>query len=203
MHLRPGGLARLASALESAPMPQQITATSKPPTPPMKPREHGTVLSIESARRRRSGRSPSGDIVRVLVVGSHALTRAGLRSLLEGDAGLAVVGEAANGCDGARLVCSTDPDVVLLDAGWFEPDPAAATRFLGGRVPVLLLTDCDVDDRLFAALGAGATGVLAKDSHPSELASAVRMIAGGWALLPPRTTRRLITDFVNTPFPPR
>ena len=63
---------------------------------------------------------------------------------------------------------------------------------------MLLLTECDPDDRLLAAIRAGATGVLAKDSHPAELASAVRTLAAGGALLPPRTTRRLITELVNT-----
>jgi DNA-binding NarL/FixJ family response regulator len=134
----------------------------------------------------------------VLVVGSHAITRAGLGRILEDDTGLAVVGEAASGREGARLARSTAPDVVLLDAGRLEPDPAASTRLLAGRVAVLLLTECDPDDRVLAAIRAGATGVLAKDRHPAELASAVRTLAAGGALLPPRTTRRLITELVNT-----
>jgi DNA-binding NarL/FixJ family response regulator len=134
----------------------------------------------------------------VLVVGSHAITRAGLRMLLEDDAGLAVVGEAASGGEAARLAGATDPDVVLLDAGCLEPDPVASTRLLAGRVAILLLTECEADDRVLAALRAGATGVLPKDSHPAELASAVRTLASGGALLPPRTGRRLIAELVNT-----
>jgi DNA-binding NarL/FixJ family response regulator len=155
------------------------------------------VHSLESARRRLRRPAPPGQI-RVLVVGDHALTRAGLRALLEDDAGLVVVGEAAGGRDAARLMRSTDPHVALLDAGRFDPEIAASTRLLADRVAVLLITEWDPDDRLLAAIRAGATGVLAKDSYPAELASAVRTLAAGGALLPPRTTRRLITELVNT-----
>jgi DNA-binding NarL/FixJ family response regulator len=180
-------------------MPQLLMTTMTPPASRAASAGHATVHSIESARRRFRRPSP-GDSIAVLVVGSHAITRAGLRLLLEDDADLAVVGEAASGADGARLARSTDPDVILLDAGCLEPDPAAFTRLLAGRVAVLLLTDCDRDDRderVLAAIRAGATGVIAKDSHPAELASAVRTLAAGGALLPPRTTRRLITELVN------
>jgi DNA-binding NarL/FixJ family response regulator len=181
-------------------MSQQLIATI---TPPASRAAFATVHSIESARR-RFRRPSSGDAIRVLVVGSHAITRAGLRLLLEDDAGLAVVGEAASGFEGARLARSTDPDVILLDAGFLEPDPAASTRLLAGRFAVLLLTECDPDDRVLTALRAGATGVLAKDSQPAELTAAVRTLAAGGALLPPRTTRRLITELVNaTPSAPR
>jgi DNA-binding NarL/FixJ family response regulator len=179
-------------------MAQRITATRTPPAPPAAADHGGAVLSIEHARRRRS-RAPVPDgVIRVLVVGSHALTRAGLRRLLEDEPGLAVVGEAASGCEAAALARWTDPDVALLDAGCLQPDPADFTHALGGRIAVLLLTDCEADDRLLAALRAGARGVLPKHSHPAELASAVRTVAGGGALLPPLTTRRLITELVNT-----
>jgi len=179
-------------------MLQQLTATIAPPGPRTAATGRGAVLSIEAARRRRARRPQSRDLIRVLVVGSHALTRAGLRLLLEDDADLAVVGEAPSGAEGARLVRATDPDVVLLDAGCLEPDPVASTRVLAGRVAVLLLTESEADDRVLAALRTGATGVLAKDSHPAELATAVRTLASGGALLPPRTGRRLITELVNT-----
>jgi DNA-binding NarL/FixJ family response regulator len=180
-------------------MLQQLTPTIAPSAPRTAVIGRGAVLSIDAARRRRMRRPASQDVISVMVVGSHAITRAGLRLLLEDDAGLAVVGEAASADQGARLVRATEPDVVLLDAGSFEPDPVASTRLLAGRVAVLLLTECEADDdRVLAALRAGATGVLAKDSHPAELASAVRTLAGGGALLPPRTGRRLITELVNT-----
>jgi DNA-binding NarL/FixJ family response regulator len=184
-------------------MPQQTPTLSLVP-PPAACRDHGTIRSIESARRRRSRRPASVDgpaspyAIRVLVVGGHALSRAGLRRLLEDDGQFTVIGEAASGHEGAELIGSTEPDVVLLDADTWESDLAACTRVLGGRVAVLLLTETDADDRLFAALRAGATGVLPKDSHPVELASAVRTLAGGGALVPPRTTRRLITELAKT-----
>ena len=177
-------------------MSYRLTATMEPPPPRGGSAGHGTVHSIESARR-RFRRQASRDVIRVLIVGGHAITRAGLRLLLEDDAGLAVVGEAATGRDGARLARSTDPDVALLDAG-FEPDLAASTRLLAPRLAVLLLTERDPDERVLMAIRAGATGVVAKDSHPAELASVVRTLANGGALLPPRTTRRLITELVNT-----
>jgi DNA-binding NarL/FixJ family response regulator len=180
-------------------MLQQLTPTIAPSMPRTAATGRGAVLSMEAARRRRLRRAPaSRDVISVLVVGTHAITRAGLRLLLEDDAGLTVVGEAASGDEGARLVRSTEADVVLLDAGCLEPDPVASTRMLAGRVAVLLLTESEADDRVLAALQAGATGVLAKDSHPAELASAVRTLASGGALLPPRTGRRLITELVNT-----
>ena len=178
-------------------MPQQATATIAFQTQPAAASNaRATVRSIDSARRLRLRRA-SRDEIRVLVVGSHSITRAGLRRLLEDDAGLAVVGEAGPAADGVRLVRSTAPDVVILDAACFDPDCVASTRALAARFPVLLLTDADSEDRMLAALRAGVTGVLAEDSHPGELASAVRTLARGGALLPPRTTRRLITELVN------
>lgn len=184
-------------------MPREITATMTPPPRGEASGLGGTVLSIEHARQRRSRPTVPGGDIRVLVVGSHALTRAGLRRLLEDDAGLTVIGEAANGAEAARQARSTAPDVVLLDAGSREPDPAALTRLLSGSVAVLLLTDHEAGDRLLAAVRAGATGVLPMDSHPAHLASAVRTVAGGGALLPPRTTRRLLRELVETPTTPR
>ena len=160
-------------------------------------RGRGTIHSIERARRRRS-RGVATRVIRVLVVGGHALTRAGLIGLLEDDADLAVVGAVGNADDAAALARSSEPHVVLVDADCRQPDLAAAARMLGRLAPVLLLTECETDDRVIAALRAGATGVLAKESHPVELASAVRTLADGGALLSPRTTRRLIRELVNT-----
>jgi DNA-binding NarL/FixJ family response regulator len=180
-------------------MPQQATASiAFQAQPAVASTGRATVRSIESARRLRSRRLTRAAI-RVLVVSSHAITRAGLRRLLEDDAGLAVVGEAGTAANGVQLGRSTAPDVVILDAACFDPDCLASTRALAARVPVLLLADSDAEDRMRAALRPGVTGVLAEDSHPAELASAVRTLARGGALLPPRTTLRLVTELANAP----
>jgi DNA-binding NarL/FixJ family response regulator len=185
-------------------MPQQLMATMAPPGSWAGSRGRGTVHSLDSARRQRLRSPAPGDVIRVLVVGRQAITRAGLRRLLEDDHGLAVVGEAATGREATSLMRSTAPHVALLDTDCLEHEPAASTRLLADRVAVLLLTERDPDDRVLAAIRAGATGVLAKDSHPAQLTSAVRTLAAGGALLPPRTTRRLITELVNTtPSAPR
>src|SRR5215210_3919071 len=113
-------------------MALQIAAIAEPPAPPTGSAHRGIVRSIDSARRRRSHRASSGEVIRVLVVGSHGLSRAGLCRLLDDD-GLAVIGEAASADEAAPLVCRTEADVVLLDAGCREPDPAESTRALGGR----------------------------------------------------------------------
>jgi DNA-binding NarL/FixJ family response regulator len=182
-------------------MPWQLNATASPVPWAASPGV-GTIHSIDSARRRLRGPA-SADVIRVLVVGHQAITRAGLRRLLEDDERIAVVGEAASGRQASRLVRRTNPHVVLLDAGRSETELAATTRTLAGYVAVLLLTECDPDDHVLAAIRAGATGVLAKDSDPTALASAVRTLAAGGAFLPPRATRRLITEFVkSTPSTP-
>jgi DNA-binding NarL/FixJ family response regulator len=166
----------------------------------------GTVVSIDHARRRRRrrrGPSAPGGAIRVLVVGSRALTRAGLRRLLEDDRGIVVIGEAADGDEAIRQVRSIEPDVVLLDACCRQLDPAEVTRALRGHVAVLLVTDTEGGDRLLGALRAGATGVLPADSHPAHLASAVRTVASGGASLPPSTARRLIAELVEQHITPR
>ena len=178
-------------------MSQTLKATIEPTAPQTTATGSAVVLSIASARRRRLRRAASGTGIRVVIVSSQAITRAGLRVLLEDDAGVAVVGEAASVDEGAGIVDSTETDVVLLDAGSLEPDPSACTRALGRRAAVLLLTESESDDGVLAALRAGAAGVLAKDRHPAELAFAVRTVASGGALLPPRTGRRLIAKLVN------
>jgi DNA-binding NarL/FixJ family response regulator len=169
--------------------------------PPASP-ECGTVLSIDLARRRRLRRPATFTAIGVMVVGSHSLTRAGLRRLLDDAAGLTVVGEAGSAREAARLLRFMSPDVVLLDASG-ELELAGSMRLLGARVPVLLLAEPQGDDELLSALRAGATGVLPRDSRPAELASAIRMLAGGGALLPPRTVRRLIEELVNSTSIPR
>jgi DNA-binding NarL/FixJ family response regulator len=185
-------------------MAQRLTATSERSVPGAPGDRRGAVFSIEHARRRRSRPAPTGELIRVLVVGRHALARAGLRRLLEDDRGLVVIGEAATGAEAWRLVSSETPDVVVLDTGSLEAVSTDLTDALDGRTAVLLLTDCDADDGLLAALRAGATSVLPRDSHPAQLAFAIRTVAGGGALLPPRMTRRLISELITTtPAPAR
>lgn len=139
--------------------------------------------------------------IRVVLADDQAVVLAGLRALLEATADIAVVGEARTGQEAARLTARLRPDVVLLDARLPEPDAIATTRLitsrpapLGGRV--LLRTTNELDDTLFEALLAGASGFLAKDIEPEDLLRAVRVVAGGSCLLSPDATRRLIDEFV-------
>jgi len=150
----------------------------------------GTVVSLDHARRRRL-RLPRRTDARVLVVGAHALERAGLRRLLDDEPGLVVVGEAAGPAEAAALALAVAPDVVIADA-------AAVAHALDDRTAVLLLVDRDGEEALAGAVRRGVTGVLAKSSRPHELAAAVRTVAAGGALLPPRALRRLITELVGT-----
>lgn len=163
---------------------------------------NGVVRSLEDARRRRFHRSQPGEPIRVLIVVEHAIHRAGLRVLLEHDLGVAVVGEARSSEEAVRIAHARTVDVVLLGAGCLEPDMAALTRVLGRRIAVLLLIDGEADDRLLGALRAGAAGVLSTDTHPGELASAVRTVAHGGALVPPRAARRLIDELIDTTWAP-
>jgi DNA-binding NarL/FixJ family response regulator len=138
------------------------------------------------------------NVIRVLVVGGHAIIRAGLRRLLEANDGVMVCGEAASALDAARLLRVTDPDVVLVDADRVEPDPTACSRVLRGTVPVIVLIGRDDDDRLLSALRAGAAAVLSKESPPARLASTVRTLAGGAAPRPRRITRRSIGERIDS-----
>lgn len=112
-----------------------------------------------------------------------------------------VVGEAANGSEAVRLACDAHPDVVLMDVRMPEMDGIQATREILGRchARVLILTMFDHDEFVYAALRAGASGFLLKDTPPAELLSAITVIARGDALLSPTVTRRLIADFARRP----
>jgi len=180
-------------------MPQHVTADLRSAASMRSRVGSGAVLSLDAARQRRA-RLASRDVIRVAVVASHAITRAGLRRLLDDDAGLAVVGEASADADAAALIRATDADVIVVDADCVGPEPRWS-EVLDGRSPVLLLITSDAEEHLLAALRAGATGMLAKDSHPAELASAIRTLARGGALLPPRIARRLIAELVHAPAP--
>ena len=140
---------------------------------------------------------------RVILSEGEALVRAGLRALLEEDGTITVVGEAATGEEALDQARQLKPDVVLLDAGLPGLDSVETTRRLlaDSGVPVMLLANSEADEHTFAALRAGASGVLLKDTEPSELVRAVAVLARGDALLSPSFTRRLIADFASRPEP--
>jgi DNA-binding NarL/FixJ family response regulator len=142
--------------------------------------------------------------IRVLVVDDQALVRAGFRRLLELEDGIEVVAEAGDGAEAVEQAILFSPDVVLMDIRMPRLDGIAATRRLlaGGRAPrVLILTTFDLDEYVFDALKAGASGFLLKDSPPDQLVAAVRVVAAGDALLAPPVTRRLIEEFARRPTP--
>ncbi|GLZ36393.1 response regulator transcription factor [Actinokineospora sp. NBRC 105648] len=141
-------------------------------------------------------------MIRVAVADDQALLRASFRLLLEAEPDLEVVGEAGTGVEAVALVERTRPDVVLMDIRMPVLDGIEATRRLtGSGTRVLVLTTFDLDEYVYAALRAGASGFLLKDTRPTELLTAVRLVAAGEALLAPSVTRRLITQFARLPDP--
>jgi DNA-binding NarL/FixJ family response regulator len=146
----------------------------------------------------------------LVIADDQGMVRAGFRSLLEAEPDLEVVGEAADGQAAVDLVTRLRPDVTLMDIRMPVLDGLAATRqLLDAGVPtkVLVLTTFDLDEYVFAALRAGASGFLLKDAPAEELAAAIRVVASGDALLAPGVTRRVIDAFVHrappTPDPDR
>jgi DNA-binding NarL/FixJ family response regulator len=138
--------------------------------------------------------------VRVLIADDQGMVRAGFRSLLDSEEGIEVVGEAANGEEARLLAAELDPDVTLMDIRMPVLDGLAATRSLvqsGARTKVLVLTTFDLDEYVFEALRAGASGFLLKDGPAEEMAAAIRTVAAGDALLAPGVTRRVIDAFVR------
>ena len=140
------------------------------------------------------------DTLRVVVADDQALVRTGFRMILTAD-GIEVVGEAANGAEAIDAVRRTRPDVVLMDVRMPGLDGLEATRRIlaaeGDAPRVLMLTTFDLDEYVYAALAAGASGFLLKDVTPEQLTAAVRLVRAGDALLAPSITRRLVERFAR------
>jgi DNA-binding NarL/FixJ family response regulator len=142
---------------------------------------------------------------RCLIADDQAMVREGFAAVLAAQPGLQVVGQAADGAEAVRQARHLTPDVVLMDVRMPVMDGLQATReILGGaagqpRPRVLMLTTFDLDEYVYAALRAGASGFLLKDATAAELVAAVRTVAAGEALLAPSVTRRLIADFARQP----
>jgi DNA-binding NarL/FixJ family response regulator len=140
--------------------------------------------------------------VRVLVADDQALVRAGFRMILDAQADISVVAEAANGREALETARRLQPDVTLMDIRMPEMDGLEATRQLAGPdaetpVRVLVLTTFDLDEYVYDALQAGASGFLLKDVGREELVHAVRVVAAGEGLLAPSVTKRLIAEFAR------
>ncbi len=152
-------------------------------------------LGMESAE----GTSP--DDVSVLIADDQALVRAGFRSILESEPGIRVVGEASDGRNAIDIARKRRPKVVLMDIKMPDIDGLEATRRIlaeqEDETAVLMLTTFDLNEYVYEAMRAGASGFLLKDVRPEDLLAAVRIVAGGDALIAPAVTRRLIEHFVR------
>lgn len=136
----------------------------------------------------------------VLIVDDQPLQRMGFRMVLESEPGISVAGEAGNGIEAVRRTADLTPDVVLMDIRMPGMDGIEATRRItasGGRSRVLVLTTFDLDEYVYAALRAGASGFLLKDARPDELLAGIRAVALGDAVVAPALTRRLLHAFTE------
>ena len=139
-------------------------------------------------------------MIRVVLADDQALVRAGLRALLDAEPDIEVVGEASDGAEAQRLAAATVPDVVLMDIRMPGVDGIAATRAIAADdrlrdVRVVILTTFDLDEYVYEAVRAGASGFLLKDVRPGELVDAIRVVASGNALLGPTAVDRLLRRF--------
>jgi DNA-binding NarL/FixJ family response regulator len=144
---------------------------------------------------------PAGEEVTVLIADDQALVRAGFKSILETEPGIKVVGEAGDGRDAIDLVRKRRPSVALMDIKMPDVDGLEATRRIVAEEPgtaVLMLTTFDLNEYVYDALRAGASGFLLKDVLPEDLIAAVRVVARGDGLIAPTVTKRLIEQFVRT-----
>jgi DNA-binding NarL/FixJ family response regulator len=139
--------------------------------------------------------------VRVLIADDQALVRGGFRMILDAREDMEVVGEAGDGDEAVALADGLHPDVVLMDVRMPSLDGIEATRRIvasGSRARIIILTTYDLDEYVFAALRAGASGFMLKDVRPPDLVEAIRVVARGDALLAPTVTRRLLDRFAGT-----
>ena len=146
--------------------------------------------------------------ISIVVADDQALVRVGFCGIIAATPGFSVVGEAANGAEAVAVARAAKPDVVLMDVRMPVLDGIEATRQITASpqltdVRVIILTTFDLDEYVFAALRAGASGFLLKDTLPADLLTAIRVVAAGEALLAPSVTRRLISEFARTPAPAR
>ncbi len=139
--------------------------------------------------------------LRVAVVDDQALVRGGFAMILEAEADIAVVAEAGDGAEAVRVCARHRPDVVLMDVRMPVMDGVEATRRITSTCPtrVLMLTTFDLDEHVYDALRAGASGFLLKDVRPTDLARAVRTVAAGETLLAPTVTRRMVEEYISRP----
>ena len=142
--------------------------------------------------------------IRVLVADDQSMVRAGFRVLLGREEDIDVVAEASNGLEAVQKAAQFNPSVVLMDIRMPELDGLQATERIlaaNGAARILILTTFDLDEYVFKALRAGASGFVLKDDSPEQLIAAIRTVASGEALLSPAVTTRVIKKFVRTPYP--
>ena len=175
--------------------------------PPLRTLEHtpfeGDEGRLADAARRASRPQTDMTRVRVLIADDQALVRAGFRMILEAEDDVEVVGEAADGGEAVEEIRRLAPDVVLMDVRMPELDGIEATRRLTAEetvgTKVVMLTTFDMDEYVYEALRAGASGFLLKDTPPEQLVDGIRAVASGDALLAPTITKRVIEEFVRRP----
>ncbi|HKT45016.1 MAG TPA: response regulator transcription factor [Gaiellaceae bacterium] len=143
-------------------------------------------------------------MIRILVVDDQPLVRSGFRMVIEERPDLELAGEASDGAQAIELARELDPDVILMDVRMPNLDGVEATRQLvdaGTRARILVLTTFDLDEYVYAAIRAGASGFLLKDVEPAELVDAIRVVAAGNSLFGPAATERLVARFSQQPAP--
>ena len=140
-------------------------------------------------------------VIRVVIADDQAMVRAGFRMIVASQKDMEVAGEASDGQEAIELVRREKPDVVLMDVRMPRLDGIAATRQVADATRVVILTTFELDEYVFDALAAGASAFLLKAAPPKDLIKAIRIVAGGDALLAPSVTRRLIEEFARRPQP--